>query len=152
MKMPCQQNAWESGRIGVKSSHDELDIQGWIVTHRTLMQLKSTSILEIHGGPVANYGPHFSAEAQLFAAQGNVVLYMNPRGSDSYGKDFAQQFITTPKQHYHDLMTGVDALVAKGFIDDTKLYVTGGSGGGVLPLYSRPYRPLCCGGGCQACN
>ncbi|GAP73753.1 acylamino-acid-releasing enzyme [Pseudoalteromonas sp. SW0106-04] len=120
--------------LWVKSSHDELDIQGWIVYPPHFDATKKYPlILEIHGGPVANYGPHFSAEAQLFAAQDNVVLYMNPRGSDSYGKDFAQTIHHNyPSNDYHDLMTGVDALVAKGFIDDTKLYVTGGSGGGVL--------------------
>ncbi|ATC88293.1 S9 family peptidase [Pseudoalteromonas arctica] len=123
--------------IWIKSSHDELPIQGWIAYPPEFDSSKKYPlILEIHGGPVANYGPHFSAEIQLFAAKGNVVLYMNPRGSDSYGKEFAQTIHHNyPSNDFDDLMTGVDALIAKGFIDESKLFVTGGSGGGVLTAW-----------------
>ncbi|KAF7764720.1 hypothetical protein PCIT_b0772 [Pseudoalteromonas citrea] len=123
--------------IWVKSKHDQLDIQGWVVYPPGFDKSKKYPlVLEIHGGPVANYGPHFSAEAQLFAAKGNVVLYMNPRGSDSYGKAFAQTIHHNyPSNDFDDLMTGVDALVEKGFIDEKRLYVTGGSGGGVLTAW-----------------
>ncbi|WP_028834659.1 MULTISPECIES: S9 family peptidase [unclassified Pseudoalteromonas] len=123
--------------LWLKSSHDELPIQGWVAYPPGFDKSKKYPlVLEIHGGPVANYGPHFSAEVQLFAAKGNVVLYMNPRGSDSYGKEFAQTIHHNyPSNDYDDLMTGVDALVAKGFIDESKLFVTGGSGGGVLTAW-----------------
>ncbi|WP_415839078.1 S9 family peptidase [Pseudoalteromonas byunsanensis] len=123
--------------IWVKSKHDQLDIQGWVVYPPGFDSSKKYPlVLEIHGGPVANYGPHFSAEAQLFAAKGNVVLYMNPRGSDSYGKAFAQTIHHNyPSNDFDDLMTGVDALIAKGFIDEQRLFVTGGSGGGVLTAW-----------------
>lgn len=121
----------------IKSSHDDLPIQGWVAYPPGFDSSKKYPlILEIHGGPVANYGPHFSAEVQLFAAKGNVVLYMNPRGSDSYGKQFAQTIHHNyPSNDFDDLMTGVDALIAKGFIDKSKLFVTGGSGGGVLTAW-----------------
>ncbi len=120
--------------IWVKSSHDDLAIQGWVAYPPGFDKSKKYPlILEIHGGPVANYGPHFSTEVQLFAASGYVVLYMNPRGSDSYGAEFAHTIHHNyPSNDYDDLMTGVDALIAKGFIDEQKLFVTGGSGGGVL--------------------
>ena len=121
----------------IKSSHGDLPIQGWVAYPPGFDSSKKYPlILEIHGGPVANYGPHFSAEVQLFAAKGNVVLYMNPRGSDSYGKQFAQTIHHNyPSNDFDDLMTGVDALIAKGFIDKSKLFVTGGSGGGVLTAW-----------------
>ncbi|MFC3032743.1 S9 family peptidase [Pseudoalteromonas fenneropenaei] len=120
--------------LWVKSSHDGLVVQGWVMYPPNFdASKKYPLILEIHGGPVANYGPHFSAELQLMAARGYVVLYMNPRGSDSYGKDFAQTIHHNyPSNDFDDLMTGVDALLAKGFIDNKRLFVTGGSGGGVL--------------------
>ena len=123
--------------IWIKSSHDELPIQGWIAYPPEFDSSKKYPlILEIHGGPVANYGPHFSTEIQLFAAKGNVVLYMNPRGSNSYGKEFAQTIHHNyPSNDFDDLMTGVDAVIAKGFIDESKLFVTGGSGGGVLTAW-----------------
>ena len=75
-------------------------------------------ILEIHGGPHAAYGPNFSAEAQLFAAQGYVVLYTNPRGSTSYGDAFANAIhLAYPGNDYDDLMSGVDSVIEQGFVD-----------------------------------
>ena len=117
-----------------KSSADGRDIEGWLVTPPNFDPAKKYPlILEIHGGPFAAYGPQFSAEVQLFAAAGYVVLYANPRGSTSYGYDFANLIHHAyPGQDYDDLMSGVDAAIAKGFVDEDKLFVTGGSGGGVL--------------------
>src|SRR5204863_1235721 len=120
-----------------KSSADNLDIQGWIVTPPDFdAQKKYPLILEIHGGPFANYGAHFSAEIQLYAAAGYVVLYVNPRGSTGYGETFAQAINGDyPGPDYDDLMAGVDAAVKRGFIDEQNLFVTGGSGGGVLTAW-----------------
>ena len=85
---------------------------------------------------MANYGPRFSAEVQLYAAAGYVVLFMNPRGSDSYGAEFDNLIHHNyPSQDYDDLMTGVDALIERGIADPEQLYVTGGSGGGVLTAW-----------------
>jgi len=93
-------------------------------------------LLEIHGGPFAAYGPHFAPEIQLYAARGWLVLYTNPRGSTSYGEEFANQIHHNyPSQDYDDLMSGVDAVIAKTGVDTTNLYVTGGSGGGVLTAW-----------------
>ena len=90
-------------------------------------------LLEIHGGPVSNYGPRFAAEIQLYAAAGYVVLYTNPRGSNSYGQEFGNLIHHNyPGEDYDDLMSGIDAVIARGYIDDRNLFVTGGSGGGVL--------------------
>jgi len=123
--------------LHVASSFDGRDVEGWIVYPPNYEAGKKWPlILEIHGGPVANYGPRFSAEVQLFAAAGYVVLYMNPRGSDSYGEEFVNLIHHNyPSQDYDDLMTGVDALIERGIADPEQLYVTGGSGGGVLTAW-----------------
>lgn len=123
--------------INWASSVGDLEIQGWLVTPPDFdPNKKYPLILEIHGGPFAAYGPHFSAEVQLYAAAGYVVLYCNPRGSTSYGYDFANEIHHNyPGQDYDDLMSGVDAVIAKGFIDEDQLFVTGGSGGGVLSAW-----------------
>jgi len=64
------------------------------------------------------------------------VLYTNPRGSTSYGSDFANEIHHNyPGEDYDDLMSGVDAVIARGYIDDANLFVTGGSGGGVLSAW-----------------
>ncbi len=93
-------------------------------------------ILEIHGGPFASYGSVYSAEIQAYAAAGYVVLYSNPRGSTSYGEEFGNLIHHDyPNHDYDDLMSGVDAVIKKGFVDDKNLFVTGGSGGGVLTAW-----------------
>ena len=94
---------------------------------------KYPMILNIHGGPHAAYGYTFDHEFQWMAAKGYVVLYPNPRGSTSYGEAFGNIIqYHYPGDDYRDLMAGVDALIARGYIDTKKLGVTGGSGGGLL--------------------
>jgi len=93
-------------------------------------------ILEIHGGPHSAYGPAFSTDVQLYAAAGYAVLYTNPRGSTSYGEEFARLIDKTyPADDYGDLMAAVDAAIASGAADPDNLFVTGGSGGGVLTAW-----------------
>ena len=119
------------------SSFDGREIQGWVITPPNFdPQKKYPLILEIHGGPFSAYGDVFTAELQLMAAAGYVVLYTNPRGSTSYGAEFANQIHHNyPGQDYDDLMSCVDALIKQGFVDEDRLYVTGGSGGGVLTAW-----------------
>ncbi len=120
-----------------KSSYDQRDIQGWLVTPPDFDPSKKyPMILEIHGGPFQSYGSVFSAELQLYAAAGYVVLYTNPRGSTGYGEEFGNLIHHDyPNHDYDDLMSGVDAALEKGFIDQDNLFVTGGSGGGVLTAW-----------------
>ncbi|MCL6699570.1 S9 family peptidase [Sphingomonas sp. NSE70-1] len=93
-------------------------------------------VLEIHGGPYASYGPHFSTDYQLYAASGYAVLYTNPRGSTGYGQAFADGIEKTyPDSNTADLLAAVDAAVASGIADPENLFVTGGSGGGVLTAW-----------------
>jgi dipeptidyl aminopeptidase/acylaminoacyl peptidase len=90
-------------------------------------------ILNIHGGPHAAYGYVFEHEFQWMAAKGYVVLYPNPRGSTTYGQDFGNVIqYHYPGDDYKDLMAGVDEVIKRGYIDNKKLGVTGGSGGGLL--------------------
>jgi dipeptidyl aminopeptidase/acylaminoacyl peptidase len=90
-------------------------------------------ILNIHGGPHAAYGWIFEHEFQWMAAKGYVVLYPNPRGSITYGQEFGNIIqYHYPGDDYQDLMRGVDEVIKRGYIDDKKLGVTGGSGGGLL--------------------
>ena len=127
----------EVEEIWYESSYEGRRIQGWIVKPPDFDPAqKYPLILEIHGGPFQNYGFRFSAEIQLFAAKGYVVLYTNPRGSTSYGEEFGNLIHHNyPSQDYDDLMSGVDAVIEKGYIDENNLFVTGGSGGGVLTAW-----------------
>ncbi len=120
-----------------KSSKDQREIQGWVVTPPDYDPAKKYPlILEIHGGPFAAYGPNYASELQLYAAAGYIVLYANPRGSTSYGEEFGNLIHHAyPGDDYDDLMSGVDALIAEGHVDAGNLFVTGGSGGGVLTAW-----------------
>lgn len=124
--------------IWYESSYDQQKIQGWIVTPPDFNPAKKYPLLlEIHGGPFANYGDRFSAELQFYASAGYVVLYTNPRGSTSYGEEFGNLIHHDyPNHDYDDLMSGVDAVIGKGYIDENKLFITGGSGGGVLTAWT----------------
>jgi acylaminoacyl-peptidase len=124
--------------ITYESSKDHRKIQGWIVHPPDFDPAKKYPlVLEIHGGPFADYGDRFDFEKQVYAAKGFVVLYTNPRGSTSYGEDFANLIHHAyPGDDFSDLDSGVDAVIAKGYIDTKNLFVTGGSGGGVLTCWT----------------
>ncbi|HEV2388022.1 MAG TPA: S9 family peptidase [Candidatus Acidoferrales bacterium] len=119
------------------SSYDQKPMQGWVIKPPDFQPgHKYPLILEIHGGPFANYGDRFDIEKQIYAAQGYVVVYVNPRGSTSYGEDFANLIHHNyPSHDFEDLDSGVDAVIKMGFVDSGHLYVTGGSGGGVLTCW-----------------
>ncbi len=120
-----------------KSSRDQREIEGWVITPPDFDAAKKYPlILEIHGGPFAAYGPNYATELQLYAAAGYIVLYANPRGSTSYGEEFGNLIHHAyPGDDYDDLMSGVDAVIAAGHVDANNLFVTGGSGGGVLTAW-----------------
>ena len=124
-------------RMTWASSHDGLEVEGWVMKPPGFDPNKTyPMILEIHGGPHSAYGPNYSTEAQLYAAAGYVVFYTNPRGSTSYGEEFANTIdLAYPGYDYDDLMSGVEALLDRGYVDANQLYVTGGSGGGVLTAW-----------------
>jgi acylaminoacyl-peptidase len=123
----------------VESPVGGLEIQGWLALPPDYDEDRDGPlplIIEIHGGPFADYGDRFSMEVQLMAAAGYAVIYVNPRGSTSYGADFANEIHHNyPGNDYDDLMAAVDAMIERGVADPDRLFVTGGSGGGVLTAW-----------------
>ena len=115
-------------------SKDGMKVQGWIVKPPQFdSNKKYPLVLRIHGGPHSMYHVGFNYNFQLHAAQDQVVLYTNPRGSTGYGYEFANAIQNDyPGNDFNDLMAGVDEVISKGYIDENKMYVYGGSGGGVL--------------------
>lgn len=124
-------------KLPVASEYDKRPIDAWMVTPPDFDPTrKYPLILEIHGGPFSAYGPQFSTDDQLYAAHGYVVVYSNPRGSTSYGEEFADLINKDyPSHDYDDLMSAVDAAIGTGHVDPNNLFVTGGSGGGVLTAW-----------------
>jgi len=116
------------------TSFDGRKIETWIMKPVGFAPGKKYPlILNIHGGPHTAYGYIFFHEMQLLAARGYVVVYPNPRGSTTYGQEFGNIIqYKYPGDDYKDLMVAVDSVIRRGYVDATKLGVTGGSGGGLL--------------------
>lgn len=119
------------------ASKDGLKVQGWLIKPASFEPGKKyPMVLWIHGGPWSLYDVAFNWSFQNFAANGYAVLFTNPRGSTGYGQDFVNGIqYSYPGKDFDDLMAGVDAALAKGFIDENNLFVCGGSGGGVLTAW-----------------
>ena len=114
--------------------NDDNDLQGWILKPPNFDPSKTyPSILEIHGGPMAQYGRSFMHEFHYLAAQGYVVYYTNPRGGQGYGQDhlsaISNQWATVD---YDDLMAWTDYVEKLPYIDTERMGVTGGSYGGYM--------------------
>ena len=104
-------------------SLDNLKIQGWLIEPPGFDPSKKYPLmLSIHGGPHAMYGVGFNFAWQEHAANGYLVLYTNPRGSTGYGSEFGNAIeYAYPSKDFDDLMKGVDAVIAKGYVDDRTL-------------------------------
>lgn len=124
--------------LQVPSRLDGLNIEAWVAIPEGVKADKTAPlILEIHGGPFAMYANTFAAEIQRYAAEGYVTVWANPRGSTGYGENFAKAIDQAyPGPDHEDLMSVVDAVIAQGWVDPKRLFITGGSGGGVLSAYA----------------
>lgn len=129
----------EVREIVYESSLDGTEIQGWYILPPGFdPDQKYPLILELHGGPHSSYGPHFAPELQRMAAEGYVVFYPNYRGSTGYGEEFALKLMYkySSPDDFADNMSGVDAMIDMGFIDEDNLFITGGSAGGISSAYA----------------
>lgn len=123
-------------KINFKST-DGTPIDGFVVKPIDFdASKKYPTILWIHGGPTAQYDFSFDTEPQLFAANGYVVLLINPRGSTGYGEDFCKAiFADWGNLDYQDVMSAIDYAIAEGYADPNLLTVGGWSYGGILTNY-----------------
>lgn len=119
------------------ASADGTEVEGFVTFPPGYDEhLTYPGVLWIHGGPTSQYDARFHAESQLFAANGYVVIRVNPRGSTGYGQDFAKAiFADWGNVDYQDVMAGVDHAIARGWVDPDKLGVGGWSYGGILTNY-----------------
>lgn len=116
-------------------SKDGAQIEGWVILPRgyDAASGKYPLILGMHGGPHGAYTNSFSAQFQLFAANGYAVLYANPRGSTNYGEKFLWgTWGGWGNLDYDDVVAGVDHALKRYAIDEKRLGVTGYSYGGFL--------------------
>ena len=124
------ETAWIKGGAGN-------DLQGWILKPPGFdSSMKYPSILEIHGGPLTQYGYFFMHEFYFLAAQGYVVHFCNPRGGRGYGEEHAKAiFRDWGNADYADLMAWTDYVSQLPYIDPDRMGVTGGSYGGYMTVW-----------------
>lgn len=113
---------------------DGNDLQGWIVKPPNFNPKKKyPSILQIHGGPLLQYGEAFTHEFYYLAAKGYVVYFSNPRGGQGYGEEHAKAIWNDwGGKDYKDLMSWTDYIAKQSYIDTKRMGVTGGSYGGYM--------------------
>jgi dipeptidyl aminopeptidase/acylaminoacyl peptidase len=113
------------------------DLQGWIIKPPGFDPAKKyPSIMEIHGGPLTQYGKFFMHEFYYLASQGYVVYFCNPRGGRGYGEEHSKAiFGDWGRADYADLMAWADFMEKQPYIDPKKMGVTGGSYGGYMTVW-----------------
>jgi dipeptidyl aminopeptidase/acylaminoacyl peptidase len=113
------------------------DLQGWILKPPEFDPgQKYPSILQIHGGPLAQYGNFIMHEFYFLAAQGYIIYFCNPRGGWGYGEAHAQAIYNNwGGPDYADLMKWADYVQAQPYIDPARMGVTGGSYGGFMTTW-----------------
>jgi acylaminoacyl-peptidase len=116
------------GTEEIQYASDGKTIQAWIVKPPAFDAAKKYPLLvDVDDAPRRMCGGEFRLRAQIFAARGFVVLCANPRGTPGYGEEFGNLIRSRfPGDDFDDLMRGVDHLVAKGYIDPTRLAISGG--------------------------
>jgi dipeptidyl aminopeptidase/acylaminoacyl peptidase len=116
------------------TSADGTPIEGFVIKPAGFVEgRRYPAILDIHGGPQSQYDFSFSFEAQLYAANGYLVIHPNPRGSTGYGQSFCRAIWQDwGGPDFEDVMAAVDDAVARGWADPDRLAVMGWSYGGIL--------------------
>jgi len=109
-------------------------LQGWILKPPGFNPGKKyPAILEIHGGPLVQYGNLFMHEFYYLAAAGYVVFFCNPRGGQGYGEAHARAISNKwGTADYDDLMSWTNYVARKKYVDKDRMGVTGGSYGGYM--------------------
>jgi dipeptidyl aminopeptidase/acylaminoacyl peptidase len=113
---------------------DGLEIEGWLLKPPGFAPTRRYPlVLQVHGGPHGQYGWAFFHEFQVLAAAGYLVFYLNPRGSDGYGEEFKHMVVRDwGGRDYEDLMSALDQLIERGFVDTHRMGIAGGSYGGFM--------------------
>ncbi len=141
---------WE--RLDVE--RDGTTVEAWLLKPAGFdPSQKYPVILDVHGGPHGYYGFAFNNIQQILASHGFMVVFSNPRGSGSYGRDFAQQVrCDWGGEDYLDLMAVIDAVLERPYADRERTGIWGYSYGGYMTAWaigqSTRFKAAVCGAPC----
>ena len=115
-------------------STDGVKIQAWAMKPANyLAPRRYPAVLEIHGGPHAQYGWLFFHEFQVLAAEGYAVVYSNPRGSKGYGEEHTAAIRGDwGNKDWQDIETVIRWMQHQPHIHPGQMGVMGGSYGGYM--------------------
>lgn len=119
---------------------DGAEVQGWVLYPPDFDDTKAYPLaVHIHGGPHVMWGPGMRSmwhEWQATAAAGYICFFCNPRGSDGYGEQWRDAIHSSwGEADQGDIHAGIDALIARGHVDERRIAVTGGSYGGYMTTW-----------------
>jgi len=133
----AQEKPGHVDEILFESSKDNRKIQGWIVHPPDFDASKKYPLVLEFTRSFCRLRRPFRFRKTGAGFQRLCGSLHKSRGSTSYGEDFANLIHHAyPGDDFFDLNSGVDAVIAKGYIDTNNLFVTGGSGGGVLTCWT----------------
>ena len=135
-------------------SFDGLDIPSFIYTPKNSKQgSKLPVIINIHGGPKAQYRPAFDAMSQYFAQSGFIVACPNIRGSTGYGRTYRHLDDTTKRMDaVSDIVSLRDYLSTREDVEINKIVLCGGSYGGYMVLACLAFYPDLWAAGIDVCG
>ncbi len=121
---------WE--RFDIKRG--EFTIEAWLLKPPDFDPTRRYPvILDVHGGPTGHYGYAFMAHQQVWASNGFLVVFANARGSNTYGRTFAQQIVCDwGGEDYFDNLAALDAVLMRPYADPERTAIYGYSYGGYV--------------------
>ena len=144
-KLLYETNSWINEEINLAVGErynyfgaEGLPMEGWSLTPGDWdRQTPLPGVLFVHGGPHGVYGSAFMFQTQLLATNGYAVTYVNPRGSSSYGFEFANKvYLDWGGGDYEDIMAGLDYMIRSGYMDRQRVGITGWSYGGYISSWA----------------
>jgi dipeptidyl aminopeptidase/acylaminoacyl peptidase len=115
-----------------------LEIEGWLLKPADFDESRRYPlVLDVHGGPNSYHGHQWQPPQQALVGRGFLVLACNPRGSGTYGRDFAGRvFHDWGGEDFQDLMAMVDLVAARPYVDSRRLGIYGYSYGGYMTSWT----------------
>jgi dipeptidyl aminopeptidase/acylaminoacyl peptidase len=118
-------------------SFDGLEIEAALLRPSATSHQPSAMVVLVHGGPTGRWSDSFEPWGQLLVARGYTVLYPNIRGSVGYGQRFVEMNRADwGGADFKDVMSGVDAMIARGVADPNRLGIGGWSYGGYMAAWA----------------